>query len=103
MVLAAAGNKRSPIAPDVPTMAEAGLPGYLSSSWYGVFAPTGTPPAVIARINADINKVMALPDLKALVAKTGGDVETGTPEQFAAFIRNEQQIWGKLAKTVKID
>lgn len=102
-VLAVAGNKRSPIAPDVPTMTEAGLPGYLSSSWYGVFAPTGTSSSIVSKLNSEINRTLTHADIKGLLAKTGADVEPGPPEQFAEFIRNEQQIWAKLAKSVKIE
>jgi tripartite-type tricarboxylate transporter receptor subunit TctC len=96
--LATTGNRRSGLLPDVPTVAEAGLPGYESIAWYGVMAPGGTPKPIVDKLNAEISKALDTPELKQRVADLGSDSVHGTPEQFGAFIKSETSRWGKVVK-----
>jgi tripartite-type tricarboxylate transporter receptor subunit TctC len=100
--LAVTTAKRSASAPDVPTMAEAGMKGYETSTWGGVLAPAGTPKEVVAKLNAEMNKALAAPDVKQRMLEAGIEPAGGTPEQFAAFIQSEMVKWGKVAKIAKI-
>jgi tripartite-type tricarboxylate transporter receptor subunit TctC len=84
--------------PDVPTAAEAGLPNYEVTTWYGVLAPAGTPKPVIAKLNAELVKVMHAPDLQERLATTGTEPRTSTPEEFGDFIRQEMAKWGKVVR-----
>ena len=90
--------KRSPELPDVPTIAEAGVPGYEATSWFGMFAPAGTPKPVLDKLHAALIKVLNQADVKKKIAEQGGDVVAETPEQFAAFIKAESVKWGKVVK-----
>jgi tripartite-type tricarboxylate transporter receptor subunit TctC len=91
-LLAVSSGKRSGIAPDVPTVAEAsGIAGFDITLWQGVFAPRGTPPDVVARLNAEINKVLAQPEVKAKLLEIGADVTTISTDQFAAFVKAESE------------
>ena len=90
--------KRSPELPDIPTIAEAGVPGYEAMSWFGLFAPAATPKPVLDRLNAALVKVLNQPDVKKKIAEQGGDVVAETPAQFAAFIKSETAKWGKVVK-----
>jgi len=96
--IAVTTEKRSPSMPDLPTIAETGVAGYEAGSWYGLSAPAGTPKEIVARLNAETIKVMALPDVKERLFNAGFEVVTSSPEQFAAFTRSEIQKWGKLVK-----
>ena len=96
--LALTGARRMDSLPDVPTVAETVLPGFDINLWIGVVAPAGTPPAVVDRINADFNKVLAMPSVKERITALGANIAGGTPAQFDAFIRRELQRW---AKTIK--
>ena len=96
--LAISGAKRSPLAPDLPTVAESGLPGFASDTYFGLFAPAGTPKAIVDKLNADTNKVLAQPDFRERLASLGADPAGGTPEQFAALIRSEREKWAKVVK-----
>lgn len=96
--LAVTTAKRSPELPSVPTIAEAGVPGYEATSWFGMFAPAGTPAPVLAKLNAAIVKVLAQPDVKNKINEQGAEVYSETPEQFAAFIQAESVKWGKVVK-----
>ena len=80
------------------TIAEAGVPGYEATSWFGMFAPAGTPAPVLAKLNAAIVKVLAQPDVKNKINEQGAEVYSETPEQFAAFIQAESVKWGKVVK-----
>ena len=91
--LAITGTTRSPAAPDVPTMAEAGLKDYAAVGWQGVMAPAGTPVPVIARLNAEITKVLADPALRERFASQGLEVITGTPQQFGEFVKRDTERW----------
>lgn len=92
--LAVTSAQRSPALPDVPTVAET-VPGYEASAWFGVSAPKGTPPAVIARLNREVNAALADPVMKAKLADLGGMPIPGTPEQFWATHRMETEKWAK--------
>ena len=100
--LAVTTAKRSAAAPDVPTMAEAGLKGYETSTWGGVLAPAGTPKDVVAKLNAEMNKALAAPDVRQRMLDAGIEPAGGTPQQFADFIQSEMMKWGKVAKTAGI-
>ena len=91
-------RQRSPLLPDVPTIAESGLPGFESVTWFGFEVPKGTPPAVIDRLNKEIGKALAMPDVKDKLAVQGIYVEGGTPEQFGRYMRDEFAKWGTLVK-----
>jgi tripartite-type tricarboxylate transporter receptor subunit TctC len=90
--------KRSPELPDVPTIAEAGVPGYEATSWFGMFAPAGTPAPVVARLNGALVKVLAEPEVKKKLAEQGAEPLSEKPEQFAEFIRKETAKWSKVVK-----
>ena len=90
--------QRYPGLPDLPTVAESGVPGYEASAWFGVVAPAATPREVIARLNAEINRAVNLPDMKERFAQQGATPSPGTPEEFNAWIRSEIAKWGKVVK-----
>ena len=94
--------KRSPLASDVPTIAEAGVPGYESSGWYGTLAPAHTPQAIISRLNRELNHALADKDVKERYSATGVEAIGTTPEQFAEFIRNEYAKWGKVVRATGV-
>jgi tripartite-type tricarboxylate transporter receptor subunit TctC len=96
--LAVTSAKRHPAAPDIPTMAESGLPGFEATSWFAVYAPAGTPPEVVAKLNAEIDRILALPDVKEKLGGIGLDVVGGPPDQLAAFTRAELAKWSKVVK-----
>jgi len=103
--LAVSGPKRSEALPDVPTIAEAGVPGYEATTWTGIVAPVGMPKPIVARLNAELNKVVASRSFKERVAAIGSEPAGGTPEQFAAFIRSEHARWAEVVRRsgAKID
>jgi tripartite-type tricarboxylate transporter receptor subunit TctC len=94
--------KRSDALPEVPTMAEAGLPGFQMSSWFGLLAPAGTPRPIITRLNAETIKALNTPEMKSATATMGASVMAGTPEQFAEHIRSEIGRIGAIVKTAGI-
>ena len=100
--LAATGTKRSLLFPDVPTVAQAGLPGYSAASWFGILAPAGTPKPVINRLNQEINKAFAAPEIKAAYAAEGLEPAGGTPEDIAKSIRDGMAQWGQLIRDLGI-
>ena len=103
--LAVTSSTRAPALPDVPTVAEAGLPGFEASSWFGLLAPAGTPPAIVAKINAEVAKWLATPEAKENLSKQGANAAGGTPEDFAKHIAAETAKWAKVVKAsgAKID
>jgi tripartite-type tricarboxylate transporter receptor subunit TctC len=103
--LAVTTAKRSSLAPELPTMAEAGLPGFDISTWYGLFAPAGTPPAIVAKWNADVTKILTAPDVRARFVADGAEPAPNTPEQFAQFIAYELTKYARIVKTsgAKVD
>jgi tripartite-type tricarboxylate transporter receptor subunit TctC len=94
--LATTGTQRSALTPDVPTVAEAGVPGYEATIWLGVMAPAGTPAPVIAKLNAEINKVIARPDVKEAWARQGAVPMVMTPVAFDAYLRADIEKWAKV-------
>lgn len=94
--IAVTGAKRTPLAPDIPTMHEAGLPGYEVVGWYGMAAPAKTPRAVIDKLNAAVNRV--LPDTRERYASLGMDLAGGSAAEFDALLRNERDKWAKVVK-----
>ena len=100
--IAVSTAQRSALAPEVPTVAEAGVPGYELSVWFGVLAPAGTPRDIIARLNTEIVKVLNAPEVKDRFAKQGVEVRTSTPEQFGEFLRAEVSRWAKVVQDANI-
>jgi tripartite-type tricarboxylate transporter receptor subunit TctC len=101
-VLAVTGARRSPVAPDLPTASEAGLPGFVISGWYGFFAPTGTPPARINRLNDDLRKALSHPDVKKQFVDFGADIVASTPAEFERFFRAELVKWAKVVREANL-
>ncbi len=95
--LAVTGAQRSPAAPDVPAMAET-LPGFEVTNWIGVFAPAGTPADIVARLNAEIMRIMRLPEVQSRLANEGAKFTPTTPGEFAAFVQSEITKWGKVIR-----
>jgi tripartite-type tricarboxylate transporter receptor subunit TctC len=93
---------RSPLSPEIPTMYEQGFPELVAVNWWGVLVPAGTPKAIIDKLNADLVKVLAMPDVKEKFAGLGVEPVSSTPEQFAAFIQTEAARYGKLIKEANI-
>ena len=104
-VLGVTTAKRSPMLPDTPTLDEAGVKGIDVGIWLGLFAPVGTPAAIVARLNTEINKVLALPDVREKIANGGATAVGGTSEECGQFVRADYARWGKIAKesNIKID
>lgn len=96
--LAVSTAKRSPAMPEMPTIAEAGVPGYTMRSWNGLMVPRGTPPAVINRLSKEVNVVLTSPELEKRLTGLGFDPDPGTPQEFAAFIQRELALYGKIIK-----
>jgi tripartite-type tricarboxylate transporter receptor subunit TctC len=96
--IAVTSARRVASLPDVPTVAEAGVPGFEAVSWVGVLVPAGTPTEIVSKLNADIGAVLAMPDVKARLAAGGAEVESSTPEEFAAHIQKELMKWAKAVK-----
>ncbi|MFO0459331.1 MAG: tripartite tricarboxylate transporter substrate binding protein [Burkholderiales bacterium] len=100
--LAITGATRSRILPDVPTFAEAGIQGFSVTAWAGLAAPASTPPAVVARLNAELNKALAAPDVVERMRTLSAEIATGTPEQMAALMRLEQERWARTIQERRI-
>jgi tripartite-type tricarboxylate transporter receptor subunit TctC len=101
-ILAVTGSKRESTVPDVPTVAESGLPGYEFEIWFGLFAPSGTPKAIITRLNQEIVKALAMPDMREKLAQTGVDAESSTPAQLGQLLRSDVAKWAKIIKAAGI-
>ena len=100
--LAVTSTKRTAAAPDVPTLAEAALPGYDAVQWYGVLAPAQTPPDIVARLHAEIARILQSPDVKDRLRGDGADPVGNPPDEFARFIREETGKWAKVARDAGI-
>jgi tripartite-type tricarboxylate transporter receptor subunit TctC len=95
--------QRTALLPDLPSIAEAGLPGYEMFAWTALCAPAGTPPEIVRRINAELVKILAKPDVKESFARVGVEVESSTPEQLAQFVIAERERWSKLIRMARIE
>ena len=96
-----AGDRRQPPVlgdADLPTVSEAGVPGFQSGSWQGLLAPAGTPPDIVAKLNDAVVKVLNEPEMKQRLADQGAEVVANTPEEFAVFIREDTAKWAKIVK-----
>jgi tripartite-type tricarboxylate transporter receptor subunit TctC len=94
--LATTGAKRDPALPELPTIAEAGVPGYEVTGWYGLVAPARTPTAIIERLNVTVNRV--LPELRERYANLGMDLGGGTAAEFGAYLISEREKWARVVK-----
>jgi tripartite-type tricarboxylate transporter receptor subunit TctC len=90
--------KRSALLPDLPTISEAGLAGFDANNWYGLVVPAKTPREIIDRLNAEVTKILAMPDVKTTLFNQGLDPAPGTPEQFGAYIKSERAKWARVIK-----
>jgi len=102
IALAVTSKTRVSVLPNVPTFAEAGFPAVEVLNWQGVIVPKGTPPAIIAKLNAAVNKALRETDLKDRISSQGNEVAGGTPQEFAALIASESEKWGKVVRAAKI-
>ena len=100
--LAVTGAKRSPAVPDVPTAIESGVAGYEVVQWNGFFAPARTPRAIVTRLNVEIDKVLAQPDMRERLAGEGAEIVGGTPERFSVFVAAEYAKWGKVIREANL-
>ena len=100
--LAMTGNQRFELMPDLPTMAQAGLKGFEVNNWYGLFAPAGTPKDVVARLNAEMVKALAAPDVRKRLLEAGIVATSSSPEAFAAYVSAETAKWAKVIRDAKI-
>jgi tripartite-type tricarboxylate transporter receptor subunit TctC len=100
--LATSATKRSSVLPDVPTIAEAGVPGYESTIWLGVMAPAGTPKTVVEKLNAEINKVIQRTEVKAAWDKQGAAALTMTPAEFDGYLRKDIEKWAAVVKAANL-
>ena len=94
--------RRAAGAPDIPTIAEAGVPGYEAVQWYGVLAPAGTPRAIVTRLHAQIVRVLQLPEIRQRFSTDGAEAVGSSPEEFTAFIRAETAKWAQVIKAAGI-
>jgi tripartite-type tricarboxylate transporter receptor subunit TctC len=102
IVLAAAGDRRSTLAPEVPTLAELGYPNVEADLWYGMLAPAGTPREIVVRVNADMTKALALPEVRTALAAQGMEVAPSSPEDMAALMRRDAARWAGVVKQAGI-
>jgi tripartite-type tricarboxylate transporter receptor subunit TctC len=100
--LATTGARRTETLPDLPTVAESGLPGYEALGWFGLLAPAATPRPIVERLSADANRVLAEPAVRSRMIALGADPRGNTPEEFARFIRDDQAKWAKLMREAGI-
>jgi tripartite-type tricarboxylate transporter receptor subunit TctC len=101
--LAISSLKRSPAAPDIPTIAEAGVPGFSASAWFALVAPTGTPTAVVAKLSAEQSRILKLPDVAERLSSLGAEPVGSNPEQLAAHIKSEIAKWAKVIKEANVE
>ena len=96
--LAVTGSKRSALMPELPTLAESGMPGFEAAAWQGIVVPTGTPADIIQKLNVEVNKALANPDVRSRLAAQGADILGGSPAEYAAYLRTEIPRWTKAVK-----
>jgi tripartite-type tricarboxylate transporter receptor subunit TctC len=95
-------EKRSLSVPDIPTISESGLPGFDQSAWHGLFAPAGTPDAIIAKMSKEVVSILKMPDVEKRFTAQGVDIIASTPEEFSAFVRKDVAKYEKLIKSANI-
>ena len=100
--MAITGDKRTVALPQLPTYAEAGLPGYDPKNWQGILAPAGTPGAIVTRLSAEVAKVLGMAEIRGKLVRQGSEPCMSTPDQFAAMIRTEIVRYAKVIKTANI-
>lgn len=100
--LGVTGAKRNPSLPEVPTFNESGLPGYVVETWYGVAVPNGVSRDVVARLNTELVRILGLAEVRERFVADGSEAAPSTPEQFAAFLRDEYQKWGRVVREAKV-
>ena len=100
--LAVTTPQRARAFPELPTVAEAGVPGFEATTWHGVLVPAGTPAAIVGKLNAEINRLLQLPDVRERIGALGGEIVGGTPKEFAEHIRREIPRWAKVIKAAGI-
>ena len=100
--LGMSGTRRSPQLPNVPTIAEAGLPGFEVNVWYGLFAPRGTPPAILEKIATDVRTLVRTPEMRERFGALGVDAEGSTPAEFKAYFRNDVEKWRKVVRAAGV-
>jgi tripartite-type tricarboxylate transporter receptor subunit TctC len=100
--LAVTGAKRSPLAPELPTVAEAALPGFVLEVWWGIVGPARLPAPVLKRLNEDLNAVLALPEIREVLAREGAEPRPTTPADFGKLISTDLARWSKLIKDTNI-
>ena len=100
--LAVTTSNRTSAAPEIPTVAEAGVPGYEMSQWYGVMAPAGTPSPVLERLSAEISVALASPDLRASLLAAGADPVKSSPQEFSLYFKQEIEKWTRIVKVAGI-
>jgi tripartite-type tricarboxylate transporter receptor subunit TctC len=96
--IAVSGLRRSPVMPDVPTVAESGVPGFEAGSWYGLLAPAATPKAIVDRLNREVVRIVQLPDVRERLTAEAFEIPIDTPEEFAAYIKADVAKWAKVVK-----
>ena len=103
--IAVTSPKRSAVAPEIPTFAESGAPGYEHEPWNGLLAPAKTPRPIVARLNAEVVRILATPEVKKIFSSEGAEAVGNSPEAFAAVVKSETAKWAKVVKTagIKID
>ena len=103
--IAVGGRKRSQLMPQIPTVAEAGVPGYEMSGWFGLFSPAGVPREVLVRVNAEVTQGLQRSDIQAMLTKQGAEPLPGSVDQFTAFVRDDLAKWAKVVKAsgIKVD
>jgi len=102
IALGVTGRDRSPLLPDVPTLNEAGVPGYEVLVWFGLQAPAGTPEPIVAKLNAQVARILHQPDVTRDFAAQGVEIAASSPDKFAELVKNEIAKWGKLVQDAKI-
>ena len=103
VALAVTSKERSPIAPDVPTIAESGYPGFDAVGWHGILAPAKTPPAIVAKLNAEIVQALKNPETKSLLESQAIQVVGSSPQDFASYIKQDLTLWKEVADQAKIE
>ena len=100
--LAITGSKRSPAAPDLPTVAESGMPGYQVYEWNAIFAPAGTPPGIVNRLQSEIAKVVRIPEVRDRMLALGGEIVASSPADLGAWVREQTASWGAVVRASNI-